>query len=60
MTAAPETTDLSAECALAQRPEYKDLHDQCRQAQDIPLPHATGILLVPRCGCSCHRRGGDS
>ncbi|WP_173263389.1 hypothetical protein [Streptomyces pacificus] len=46
---------MSAECALAQRPEYKDLHRQCRQTKDVPLPHSSGILLVRRCTCPHHR-----
>jgi hypothetical protein len=58
ITALPET--LSAECAVAQRPGYGDLHDECRQTEDIPLPGATGILLVRRCGCSCHPRTAES
>lgn len=51
------TADLerrSAECALAAQPGYEDLHRTCRQTKDIPLPHAIGILLVPRCTCWCH------
>ncbi|MER6274320.1 hypothetical protein ACFY0B_43675 [Streptomyces sp. NPDC001797] len=51
-----EAEDLSAECALAARPGYSDLHAQCHQTRDIPLPHYAGILLAARCGCSCHRR----
>ncbi|WP_173264757.1 hypothetical protein [Streptomyces pacificus] len=46
---------MSAECALAQRPEYKDLHRQCRQTKDVSLPHSSGILLVRRCTCPHHR-----
>ncbi|MFJ9560984.1 hypothetical protein ACIRQQ_13200 [Streptomyces fuscichromogenes] len=59
---APTTDEvtLSAECTLAQRPEYEDLHDQCRQITDVPLPHSNGLLLIKRCGCGCHyARGGD-
>ncbi|WP_329223213.1 DUF6415 family natural product biosynthesis protein [Streptomyces sp. NBC_01485] len=41
-------------CAL------EDMHAWCRQTKDVPLPHSTGILLVPRCRCSCHRAGGCS
>lgn len=44
----------SAECTLAQRPEHKELHGDCRQTRNIPLPHASGILLQRRCGCACH------
>lgn len=55
MTApATESAPLSAECTLASNPEYRGLHRDCRQTQDIPLPHSTGILLQRRCGCSCH------
>ncbi|WP_406472386.1 hypothetical protein [Streptomyces sp. NBC_01615] len=50
---------LSAECTLAKRREYEDLHGECRQTKDVPLPHSNGLLLVRRCGCICHRRGGD-
>lgn len=49
-----DPTDMSAECALAQRPEYNSLHHDCRRTEDIPLPGATGIVLVPRCSCRCH------
>lgn len=54
MTAAADTEALSAECAVARQPGYKSLHGDCRQLQDIPLPHSTGVVLVPRCRCSCH------
>lgn len=47
----------SAECTLAQQPEYKSLHGQCRQISDVPLPHSRGLLLIRRCACPCHRRG---
>jgi len=59
----PTATDdvtLSAECTLARQPGYADVHRECRQTEDVPLPHSTGILLVTRCGCTCHRRGGAS
>lgn len=49
-----DTAPLSPECVLAQRPGYQGAHDDCRQTTDIPLPHASGILLQRRCGCSCH------
>ncbi|NUP22908.1 MAG: hypothetical protein HOZ81_43995 [Streptomyces sp.] len=49
-------TTLSAECALAQRPEYKGLHRACRQIKDVPLPHSIGLVLLPRCACTCHRQ----
>jgi hypothetical protein len=57
-----DTDTMSAECAVAQRPEYKGLHADCRQTRDIPLPGGGGILLVPRCTCTCHlfRRAGAS
>ncbi|MFI5800136.1 hypothetical protein [Streptomyces sp. NPDC051677] len=45
---------MSPECALAQRPEYKSLHRDCRRIEDIPLPGGTGIVLMPRCSCGCH------
>ncbi|MET9382806.1 hypothetical protein ABZY09_17465 [Streptomyces sp. NPDC002928] len=60
---APTVTDdvtLSAECTLAQQPAYKDVHRGCHQTKDVPLPHSNGILLVRRCGCTCHRRGDAS
>ncbi|GAA3783911.1 hypothetical protein GCM10022403_018250 [Streptomyces coacervatus] len=58
MTApATEAPPLSAECKLAERPGYKDLHGNCHE-KDIPLPHGGGILLQGRCGCYCHRLNG--
>lgn len=60
MIAATDTGALSAECTLASKPGYGDVHAMCRQTQDIPLPHSTGILLVHRCRCSCHRAGRTS
>jgi hypothetical protein len=60
---APTATDrapLSAECSLALRPNYRGLHKECRQTRDVPLPHSHGILLVRRCGCTCHGRRGDA
>lgn len=59
---APATTDetLSAECTVAKQPGYEDLHSECRQTKDVPLPHGGGLLLARRCGCTCHRRGGAS
>lgn len=50
-----DTSTMSPECALAQQPGYDDLHDECRQTQDVPLPHSRGVLLVPRCTCPHHR-----
>jgi hypothetical protein len=52
---ATDTERMSAECAVALRPEYRDMHARCRQTEDIPLPHSTGILLLARCHCVCHR-----
>lgn len=52
---AVDTSAMSAECAVAQQPGYEDLHDQCRQTKDVPLPHGSGLLLARRCGCPCHR-----
>ncbi|WP_209445567.1 hypothetical protein [Streptomyces roseochromogenus] len=57
-----ESPSPSAECALARRPGYEELHHACIQTQDIPLPGAIGILLTPRCDCPCHTgsvRGHD-
>jgi hypothetical protein len=48
------TAELSAECALAARSDYGQLHGTCRQAADVPLPHGLGMLLMRRCPCSCH------
>ncbi|WP_327700474.1 hypothetical protein [Streptomyces sp. NBC_00459] len=58
LMATPPTADRSPspECALAENPGYEHLHTSCRQTTDIPLPHAVGILLQPRCGCTCHSR----
>jgi hypothetical protein len=53
---ATDVPALSTECTLARRPGYEDVHAQCRQLSDVPLPHAAGVLLVPRCHCSCHRQ----
>ncbi|WP_434091122.1 hypothetical protein [Streptomyces flaveus] len=52
--AAGNLETLSAECTLAQRPDYAHLHTSCRQTEDVPLPHSVGILLVHRCACPCH------
>jgi hypothetical protein len=54
---AVDTDAMSAECAVAQRPGYEGLHDECRQTKDVPLPHGGGILLIRRCACTCHRWG---
>ncbi|MDX2542414.1 hypothetical protein ACOT81_19585 [Streptomyces sp. WI04-05B] len=50
-----DTDRMSAECVVALRPEYKAMHAKCRQTEDIPLPHSSGILLQARCHCTCHR-----
>ncbi|MFJ4975359.1 hypothetical protein ACIP6X_08480 [Streptomyces coeruleorubidus] len=57
MTPAADQTPASPECTLAARPGYQDLHTDCRQTRDLPLPFAFGILLQPRCGCPCHSYG---
>ena len=55
MTAPPVDIETrSAECALAAQPDYADLHVDCRQTKDIPLPRGSGILLIRRCTCPCH------
>ncbi|MFD4553042.1 hypothetical protein ACFWP5_01755 [Streptomyces sp. NPDC058469] len=51
---AKEAPPPSAECTLAERPGYEDLHSECRQTQDVFLPRSAGILLTPRCGRDCH------
>ncbi len=53
-----DQSPASPECTLATRPGYHDLHAHCRQTSSIPLPHAIGILLQSRCGCSCHKEDG--
>ena len=53
------TRTLSAECTVAQRAGYEDLHGACRQLRDVPLPHSTSLLLVRRCDCGCHRPVGE-
>lgn len=55
MTAAPTAQNLSVECTLGRQAAYRDVHAQCRQTRDVPLPHSTRILLVARCTCTCHR-----
>ncbi len=54
MKTAEDEVTLSAECTVAKRPEYADLHDECRDTKDIPLPHGHGIILIHRCRCACH------
>jgi hypothetical protein len=51
-----DAASLSTECALAQRPEYQDLHHECRQTRDVHLPHSKGLVLQRRCACPCHRQ----
>jgi hypothetical protein len=53
-----DSRSVSVECALAAKPGYEDVHAWCRQDRDVPLPHSTGLLLVARCRCPCHRRAG--
>lgn len=55
---ATDTSPPSAECTVGQRPEYADLHASCRQTKDVPLPHGGGLLLLRRCGCTCHSGTG--
>lgn len=57
--AAADTPPPSAECTVAQQPEYADLHRTCRQTEDVLLPHGGGLLLMRRCGGTCHARTGD-
>ncbi|WP_086831048.1 hypothetical protein [Streptomyces sp. NRRL B-24572] len=45
---------VSPECRLAQVAGYEDMHRECRQTKDVPLPHGAGILVVRRCTCSHH------
>ncbi|WP_367325803.1 hypothetical protein [Streptomyces sp. HUAS ZL42] len=56
VSTAADGPPVSDECMLARQPGYTDLHRACTQTQDVPLPHARGVLLVCRCGCSCHDR----
>lgn len=49
-----QNASVPPECAVAARPGYEDLHAQCRQTEDVPLPYATGLLLVPRYTRLCH------
>jgi hypothetical protein len=49
-----DTSRLSAECALALRPGYEDLHHACRQTVGVPLPGGVDLLLMRRCPCACH------
>lgn len=55
MTAAiDDPSTRSAECAVAALDGYQELHHECRQTKDIPLPHGAGLVLVRRCTCPCH------
>lgn len=55
MTAAIDDTSMrSAECAVAALDGYQELHHECRQTKDIPLPHGAYLVLVRRCTCPCH------
>lgn len=51
---AVDIEDLSPHCAVAQRPEHRDMHGQCDRTEDIPLPGAIGVVLIHRCRCACH------
>ncbi len=52
-----DTDMLSAECTVAKHPDYMDMHDRCRQTEDIPVHHsAPHVLLQHRCRCACHSR----
>lgn len=51
-----DADQMSAECAVGLLPEYEDMHGRCRQTEDIPLSHGTGIILQHRCRCACHRQ----
>lgn len=43
----PDASGMSPECTLAHRPGYKDLHRECRQTADVPLPHGD-LTATPR------------
>ncbi|MGN5637267.1 hypothetical protein [Streptomyces sp. AC154] len=58
MSAGAEGAEMSAECRVAQRPGYTELHSACRRTEDVPLPHGGGILLVRRCACAHHSYDG--
>lgn len=52
---------LSPHCTVAKRPGYEDLHTECRQTRDVPLPHSGGrVLLARRCTCACHTPGAGA
>ncbi|MEU5087523.1 hypothetical protein [Streptomyces sp. NPDC021356] len=53
-TTTADTSTMSAECGVAQRPEYKGLHRDCRRTKGIPLPGGAGLMLIARCTCPCH------
>ena len=53
---ATDTSQLSAECTVGNRPEYTGMHARCRQTEDIPVHRsAPHILLQRRCRCTCHQ-----
>ncbi|MEU2930579.1 hypothetical protein ABZ636_36960 [Streptomyces sp. NPDC007251] len=54
-----DTTNLSVECLLGREPGYEDVHGECRQTNDVPLPYGRGILLARRCCCTCHRQAKE-
>ncbi|MDX3453764.1 hypothetical protein PV396_17690 [Streptomyces sp. ME02-8801-2C] len=47
--------NLSTECTVGREPGYQNVHAMCRQTRDVSLPHSTGILLIARCTCTCHK-----
>ncbi|MGW0837366.1 hypothetical protein [Streptomyces prunicolor] len=53
-SATDDLSTRSAECTLAAQAGYQNLHQDCRQTTDIPLPHGGGIVLIARCTCPCH------
>ncbi len=58
----PATADhlpASPECTLATHPGYQDLHADCRQTRDVPLPFDLGILLQRCRGRPCHWHGSS-
>ncbi|MEU6261407.1 hypothetical protein [Streptomyces sp. NPDC047043] len=60
ITRTVEAPPSSVECTLAQRSGYGDLHDQCHQTNDVPLPYSADVLLQRRCYCPCHGHGESS
>ncbi len=50
-----DASRLSAECVVAREDDgLRELHARCRRAEDVPVPHGRGLILVHRCPCSCH------